>query len=83
MASEAQDSNDVPEQQHNRLRILDTMTTWPWTRSINPLEDEVTTESIAWVTQFPYFTHRAWNYTDVLLKVGCGAEGIKSLCYLY
>jgi len=84
MAFEARaGSNDVPEQQREKLYIPDTMAKWLWTRSINPLEDVVTAESIAWMSQFPYFTHRGWDYTDVLLKTCTGGEGIKFLCYLY
>ena len=53
------------------------MKEWSWKRSVNPLEDEVTAESIAWLSQFPYFTHRGWDYTDILLKSGSSTEGIK------
>ena len=45
-ASGAHGRNDVPEQQRDKLYIPDTKTDWPWTRSINLLEDEVTTESL-------------------------------------
>ena len=83
MAFEAHDSKSVPEQQPDKLYLPDTMTDWPWKRSINPLEDKVAAESIAWASQFPYFTHRGWDYTDVLLKSGSGAERIKFLHFLY
>ena len=82
MALETHDGNDVPGQQPVQLYIPDTMTNWLWTRSINPLEDEVTAESIAWVSQFPYFTHRGWDYTNVLLEINCGAQRIMFPCYL-
>ena len=87
MAFEAHDNRDIEEGQREVPRIPDTMKTWPWERSINPLEleDEITAESIAWVCQFqPYFTHRRWDYTDALIKTSSGAEGIKSfLCHLH
>ena len=83
MAFAAHCSNNAAEQQRDRLYIPNTMTDWPWKRSINPLEYEVTAESIAWVSQFPYFTNRGWDYKDVLLESGSGMDGIKSLYYLY
>ena len=83
MALEAHGNNNIQEQQPDKLYIPNTMKDWPWVRSINPLEDEVTAESIAWVSQFSYFTHKGWDYTNILLKSGSGAEGFKFLCYLY
>ena len=77
MTLEAHGRNNVQEEQLVKLYIPNTMKDWPWVRSINPLEDEVTAESIAWVSQFPYFTHRDRGYTDILLKGGSGAEGVK------
>ena len=76
MVFEAHDNRDIEEGQREVPRIPDTMKTWPWIRSINPLEleDEITAESFAWVCQLPYFTHRRWDYTDVLIKTSSGAE---------
>ena len=84
MASEAHVSNDVPQQQHDlKLYIPNTMKDWPWQREICPFEDEATAESIAWASQFQTFTHRGLDYTEVLLKTGCGAEGVKFFYCLY
>ena len=57
---EAHGNREMQEGQREALHIPDTMTTWPWVRSVNPLqlEDEVTSEAIAWATQFRCSTQR-------------------------
>ena len=86
MVFEIHDDHNIWEGQREVLYvpIPDTMTTWPSARSINPLEDEVTTESIVWMHQFPYSARRRLDYTNVLLKSCVGAEGIRfRVRYLY
>jgi len=77
MPFEAHDGSDVQEQQTVMLHIPDTMKSWRalgWTRTVNPLYEEIGAESIAWACQFGHFTDRGWDYTDILVKMDVGTE---------
>lgn len=73
---EAYDSFDLQEQQTQAvmLHIPDTMKSWPWVRMVHPLDEEISAESIAWLSQFRHLTNRGWDYTDVLIKTDSGTE---------